>query len=66
MQFTCKAVGQSYFKKVIAGMVKAGYALVSNVEINSYEMPYHVPASFARSTNLFFHIIGKSVLIKLE
>src|SRR3989344_6437745 len=62
-----KLVPQSYFDTVQRLMIAEGYALISRVAIDSQETGFHVPASYARSTSLFFHRKDwKGVVIKLE
>lgn len=55
-----------YFDHLKKSMVRKSFAFMSMVTIDHTERPYHVPADKARSTNFFFHIRGRSILVHLE
>lgn len=57
---------QGYFDEVQKWMVREGFALVSLVSIDNTECKYHVPCTIARSTSLFFHLRGKSLIVMLR
>jgi len=57
---------QGYFDEVQKQMVREGFTLISRVSIDNNECEYHVPCTKARDTSLFFHIHGKSVIVKLR
>jgi len=57
---------QGYFNDVEREMVRAGFAHISTVPINSMECEYHVPALVARATSLFFHKHGKGFIVMLR
>jgi hypothetical protein len=57
---------KGYFDEVQKHMVGEGFALIARVAINHTQCEYHVPCTMAANTSLFFHIHGKSVIIKLE
>lgn len=61
-----KAAPTGYFDSVVNLMIKAGFALIAKVAINNSEVPFHVPAEYARTTSLFFHKVGKQLIVKLS
>ncbi len=58
-------VRSNYFERVICQMEKGGYQLFSQVAIDSNDCPYHVPATYARDTRLFFRLPEKKLIVKL-
>lgn len=55
-----------YFATLQQRMINTGFALMAKVQIDHTECPYHVPADQARSTNLFFHLPRKSIMVHME
>lgn len=61
-----KSAPNGYFDKVVELMVRAGFALISRVSIDSNEVKFHVPAGYARCTSLFFHKPGRKLIAHLK
>lgn len=59
-------VPQSYFQDVRNHMIRAGFTLISQVAIDNQDLEYHVRATIARSTRIFFHVTGMSVIAALS
>lgn len=56
---------EGYFDLVQRAMVRAGFVLISRVEINKSELPPNGFSLYERVTSLFFHVLGKAIIIKL-
>lgn len=57
---------KGYFDGVQREMVRAGFAHISTVPIDSTECEYHVPTVAARATSIFFHKHGKGFVVMLR
>lgn len=54
-----------FFDAIVRQMVKAGFVLISKVEISTDDLPHHTRTLFARASSLFFHVPGKSLVLHL-
>ncbi len=61
-----KEAPKGYFDSVVSFMVRAGFALISRVTIDKSDARFHVAAGYARNTSLFFHVVGKSIIVQMS
>lgn len=54
-----------YFRQLIKKMVDSGFVLISYLQIDSKDSPYCGEAVYARSSCMFFHMVGKAFILKL-
>jgi len=60
-----KLVGPKYFDEIEKAMRKQGFSLFAKVAIDNTDHRYHVTASVARSTGMFFCIPQRALIIQM-
>lgn len=56
---------QSYYDEVIALFSASGFKLLTQVEINTGDLPYHVSVVRAQDTSLVFYYPGRACILRL-
>ncbi len=55
---------QSYYDEIVALFVASGFDFLLQVQINTDDLPYHVPIDKAQETSLVFYTKGKNCILR--
>lgn len=57
---------KAYHNEIVAAMMAVGFRFLTEVQISTDDLPYHVPVDKARNTTLVFDVPGRAVFVCLD